>query len=273
MSSKAWEGRFKEKNDPLFEKMNRSLSFDCRMYKEDILLNKTYSKELARLRVITQDELDRITEGLNLLEKEIEEKGSLIFSSEIEDIHMGIETLLAKKIGEVAKKIHAGKSRNDQVATDVRLYLLKEVDKIIDSLKSLLISIINIVESNIDVVMPGYTHLRQAQPVLFSHYMMSFFFSFERDLQRLVESKKRISIMPLGSAALAGSGFDLDRENLRKELGFETISMNSMDGVAARDFMLEFLSNISIMSITLSRFAEDFIIFSNENFNFFLYNR
>ena len=227
------------------------------------------SEELNRLGVITNEELKSIHEGLGQLEQEILQKGITLFSKEIEDIHMGIEALLTKKIGEPAKKMHSGKSRNDQVVTDVRMYLIEEVNEILSILKDFLKIIVEIAKNNISVIMPGYTHLRQAQPVLFSHYIMSFFFSLERDYSRLKDSIKRISILPLGSAALAGSAFNLDREKLKESLGFQSISSNSMDAVLSRDFILEFLSNISILSITLSRYAEDFIIFSSEHFNFF----
>lgn len=267
--NKAWSGRFKEKNDPLFEKMNRSITYDIRLYKQDILLNKVYSEELNKLGIITSSELSKILKGLGQLEKEIAAKGHDVFSKEIEDIHMGIESLLIEKIGDGAKKIHSGKSRNDQVSTDVRMYLKEEVNEILKILIDLMSVIINTAKKYIDVIMPGYTHLRQAQPVLFSHYILSFFFSLQRDHSRLSESLKRISIMPLGSAALAGSSFNLNRQRMKKKLGFDQISMNSMDGVLSRDFILEFLSNISILSITLSRFAEDFIIFSSEHFGFF----
>ncbi|MBN2544957.1 MAG: argininosuccinate lyase [Spirochaetes bacterium] len=269
-NKKAWSGRFREEMDPLFEKMNQSLSFDIRLYKQDILLNKVYSNELNKLGIISDEDLNKIIEGLDVLEKDIEKKGISIFTDEIEDIHMGIETLLVKKIGESAKRIHAGKSRNDQIATDIRIYLIDEIKEISILLKNFLESIVFVAENNLDIIMPGYTHLRHAQPLLFSHYIMSFFFSLERDYERLADSLKRISIMPLGSAALSGSGFNLNREKLRKDLGFKYISKNSIDAVLSRDFILEFLSNISIMSITLSRFAEDFILYSSEHFNFFI---
>jgi argininosuccinate lyase len=269
MKDKPWGGRFDEENDPVFETMNRSLDYDIRLFRQDIKLNKAYSKELSRIGIITESEYKKIEAGLNNLEKDIEKKGLSLFSSKIEDIHMGIEELLTEIAGDAAKKIHTGKSRNDQVATDVRLYLIDEVKNIIDLLKTFLGTIVNIAEKNIDIPMPGFTHLRQAQPVLLSHYMMSYFFSIQRDCERLIDSVKRISIMPLGSAALAGSAFPIDRNRLKKELGFKDISSNSMDGVLSRDFMLEFLSNIAILSLSLSRMAEDFIIFTNENFNFF----
>ena len=268
-NNKAWSGRFKEDNSPVFERMNQSLSYDIRLYKQDILLNKAYSGELCKLGIISQTELNKIHKGLDTLEKEIEQKGLLLFSKKIEDIHMGIEALLTEKIGDCAKKIHAGKSRNDQVTTDVRMFLLEEIENISKLLKEFLGILVKLSEENLDAIMPGYTHLRQAQPVLFSHYIMSFFFSLERDYSRLKDSIKRISIMPLGSAALAGTAFKINRENLKKNLGFMSISNNSMDAVSSRDFILEFLSNISIMSITLSRFAEDFIIYSSEHFKFF----
>ncbi len=266
---KPWGGRFREKNHPLFEKMNRSLSFDIRMYKEDIKLNSVYSKELNRIGIINDAELKEILEGLKIVEKEIESGGISVFDNGVEDIHMGVETLLFQKIGDSAKKMHTGKSRNDQVATDIRMYLLKEVEAILALIKAFQTEIVSIAESRIGDPMPGFTHLRQAQPVLFSHYMMSFFFSIQRDYERLCDLKKRISIMPLGSAALAGSAFPLNRENLMKELGFDKMCDNSMDGVSSRDFILEFLSDISILSITLSKFAEDFIIFSSEAYKFF----
>lgn len=270
MSGKAWSGRFTESNSPLFEKMNRSLDFDIRMFKEDIELNKAYSKELQRLGILTSEELKSIITGLTELEDEIDEKGIFIFPEDTEDIHMGIESLLTVKIGDAAKKMHSGKSRNDQVATDVRLYINSQVKTIINEMETLLISLVKLAEENSSASMPGFTHLRQAQPVLFSHYILSFFHSFYRDLERFKDSLKRISIMPLGSAALAGSAYPLNRENLRKDLGFHKISSNSMDGVSARDFILETLSNISILSLTLSRMAEDFIIFSSETFNFLI---
>lgn len=268
-TKKAWEGRFKEKNDQIFEKMNRSLSFDIRMFREDILLNKAWSKQLARLGFLKEEELSKIINGLSELEKDIEQEGENIFTQDIEDIHMGIETILTNKIGDVAKKIHFGKSRNDQVASDVRLYLYRQSNDILVLLKTFMQSFVNLAEKNITVIMPGFTHLRQAQPLLLSHYLMSFFFSLQRDYARLVDCQKRILILPLGSAALAGSSLSIDREVLLKDMGFESLSENSIDAVLSRDFILEFLSNISILSITLSRFAEDFIIFSSENFNFF----
>ena len=164
--------------------------------------------------------------------------------------------------------MHAGKSRNDQVATDIRMYLLKEIKEIQKLLKTILKLLVKIADENIDAIMPGHTHLRQAQPVLFSHYIMSFFFSLERDNSRFEDSLKRISIMPLGSAALAGSSLPLNRENLRKKLGFDFASQNSMDAVLSRDFIVECLSNITILSLTFSRFAEDIILFSSEYFGF-----
>ncbi len=270
MSGKAWSGRFTESNSPLFEKMNRSLDFDIRLFKDDIALNKAYSKELHRLDILTADELKSIHAGLHEIETEIEEKGIFIFPEDTEDIHMGIESLLTAKIGDAAKKIHSGKSRNDQVATDIRLYIISQVENIINELETLLSTILKLAEDNQDAVMPGFTHLRQAQPVSFSHYILSFFYPVLRDIERFTDSLKRISIMPLGSAALAGSAYHLNRENLKKDLGFHKISQNSMDAVMARDFLMETLSNISILSLTLSRLAEDFIIFSSEQYGFLI---
>lgn len=269
MAKKAWGGRFAESNDKLFEKMNCSLPFDIRLFRQDILLNKVYSTELERQGLLTGEELDSILSGLDQVEEEIAEKGLTAFGEGVEDIHMGVEELLTAKIGDAAKKMHSGKSRNDQVATDVRKYMLDKVEEVMGILNRLLETILKLAKEHSEVAMPGFTHLRQAQPVLFSHYMMSFFFALERDYRRMADSIARISIMPLGSAALAGSALALDRENLREGLGFAKVTENSMDGVLSRDFALEFLSNVSILSLTLSRLAEDFIIFSSEQFGFF----
>ncbi|MBQ3923819.1 MAG: argininosuccinate lyase, partial [Spirochaetales bacterium] len=221
---KAWAGRFKESNDPVFERMNRSLDFDINLYKEDIALNKAYSSQLCKLGVISNEELPQIHNGLDEIQHEIEQQGLSLFDASTEDIHMGVEARLATKIGDAAKRIHTGKSRNDQVATDVRLYLQRQVGEIVGLIKGLMAQLLRLAQEHPTAVMPGFTHLRQAQPVMFAHYMMSFFFPLSRDVERLQDSLKRISIMPLGSAALAGSAMALDREFLRKELGFAEIS-------------------------------------------------
>lgn len=268
MSKKAWSGRFTEDNSKLFERMNCSLGFDIRMFKEDILLNRVYSKNLNDIGILSDDELESIDKELIQVEKEISDKGIEIFNEGVEDIHMGVEELLTDKIGLTAKKMHTGKSRNDQVATDVRMYMLKEIDSIDNLLNQLLISIVKKADEYHGTAFPGYTHLRQAQPMLFSHYLLSFYEAFKRDKERLSDLIKRVSIMPLGSAALSGSGFPLDREFLRENLNFSKTSNNSLDAVQSRDFILEFLGVISIMSTNLSRLAEDFILYSSEHFKF-----
>ena len=269
MSNKAWSGRFKESNDPVFERMNRSLDFDINLYKEDIALNKAYSAQLNKLGVISDEELIQIHNGLDEIRNEIEQQGLSLFDASTEDIHMGVEARLAAKIGDAAKRIHTGKSRNDQVATDVRLYLQRQVGEIIGLIKGLMTQLLRLANEHNKAVMPGFTHLRQAQPVMFAHYMMSFFFPLSRDVERLQDALKRISIMPLGSAALAGSAMALDREFLRDKLGFAAVSDNSMDGVLSRDFAAEFLADIAILGVTLSRMSEDFILYSSEAYKFF----
>ncbi|MBR6199809.1 MAG: argininosuccinate lyase [Spirochaetales bacterium] len=266
---KAWSGRFKESNDPVFERMNRSLDFDINLYKEDIALNKAYSAQLNKLGVISDEELIQIHNGLDEIRNEIEQQGLSLFDASTEDIHMGVEARLASKIGDAAKRIHTGKSRNDQVATDVRLYLQRQVGEIIGLIKGLMTQLLRLANEHNKAVMPGFTHLRQAQPVMFAHYMMSFFFPLSRDVERLQDALKRISIMPLGSAALAGSAMALDREFLRDKLGFAAVSDNSMDGVLSRDFAAEFLADIAILGVTLSRMSEDFILYSSEAYKFF----
>ncbi|MBR6061209.1 MAG: argininosuccinate lyase [Spirochaetales bacterium] len=269
MSNKAWSGRFKESNDPVFERMNRSLDFDINLYKEDIALNKAYSAQLNKLGVISDEELIQIHNGLDEIRNEIEQQGLSLFDASTEDIHMGVEARLAAKIGDAAKRIHTGKSRNDQVATDVRLYLQRQVGEIIGLIKGLMTQLLRLANEHNKAVMPGFTHLRQAQPVMFAHYMMSFFFPLSRDVERLQDALKRISIRPLGSAALAGSAMALDREFLRDKLGFAAVSDNSMDGVLSRDFAAEFLADIAILGVTLSRMSEDFILYSSEAYKFF----
>ncbi len=263
---KMWEGRFKEKNNPFMEEFNRSLDFDKRLISEDITGNIAYAKALFKCGILKKQEMQKIIKTLQVL---LKNKHKLGFNKSDEDVHMAVERLLTEKLGPLGGKIHTGRSRNDQIALDTRLYLKKEIDEIHAAIGRFMSVILSASTDNMDIIMPSFTHLQMAQPVLFSHYLLSWFFMLERDAERLSECRKRLDIMPLGSGALAGSGFDIDRGFIAKELGFARVTDNSMDSVSDRDYILEFMSAISITSMHLSRFAEDTIIFSSPGYGFF----
>ncbi len=265
--NKAWKGRFKKQTSPLMEKFNASISFDQKLYKEDITASIAYANSLERAHIINQKEKDLIVKGLNEIKKELDD-GKFIISPSDEDIHMAVERRLIEKIGATGKKLHTGRSRNDQVVTDVRLFIKKNNQDIISDLINLQKCIIKISEKEIKTIVPGYTHLQQAQPVLLSHYFMSLFWALERDKERLKSCEKRVDTLPLGSGALAGTSFEIDRKYLAKLLRFSSISENSIDAVSDRDFLIEFISICGIIMIHLSRYAEDLIIWSSEEFKF-----
>ena len=264
---KLWGGRFAKGNDHLMEDFHSSIRFDKRLYKEDITGSLAHSKMLAKQGIISEEEGETIAKALNEILAEIE-AGEAEFDIAAEDIHMNVETMLIAKIGDTGKKLHTARSRNDQVALDARLYLLKETDRIIDMLKEMEETLLAMAEEHKETVMPGYTHLQKAQPVTFAHHLLAYFEMFLRDIGRLTDSKKRLSVMPLGSGALAGTVFPLDRNFVAEELGFDDITMNSMDGVSDRDFIIEFLSAASMIMMHLSRFSEEVVLWSTGEFAF-----
>ena len=264
---KMWDGRFKKGESSLMERFNESISFDRRLYREDIIGSIAYSKALKKYGILTEEEQKKIEEGLLSILDEID-RGEFVFDIKDEDIHMAIEKRLTELIGDVGKKLHTGRSRNDQVAIDVRLYLKKEIKEVKRLIVSLLKSFYNLAKNNIKTYLPGYTHLQQAQIISFSHYILNFFFAIKRDLERLIDLEKRVDIMPLGSGAIAGNAFEIDREFLKNELGFMNISPNSIDAISDRDFIAEFIFFASELMIHISRLAEDFIIYSTKEFNF-----
>jgi len=264
---KLWGGRFKKNTSEILEEFNSSIDFDKRLYKQDIEGSIAHIKGLLKAGYLTEEEFRKIYDGLMEILREIEE-GKIEFSISNEDIHMNIESLLIDKIGDVAKKLHTGRSRNDQVALDFRMYIKEEIDEISNLLVRLLEVLIKKAEENLDLLMPSYTHLQRAQPILFSHHMMAYFWMFSRDIERLMDAKKRVDIMPLGSGAVAGTTYKVDREYLRDLLGFAKVSLNSMDAVGDRDFAIEFLSCLSIIMMHLSRFCEELIIWSSSEFGF-----
>ena len=264
---KLWGGRFAKGNDHLMEDFHSSIRFDKRLYKEDITGSLAHSKMLAKQGIISEEEGETIAKALKEILAEIE-AGKAEFDIAAEDIHMNVETMLIAKIGDTGKKLHTARSRNDQVALDARLYLLKETDRIIEMLKEMEETLLAMAEEHKETVMPGYTHLQKAQPVTFAHHLLAYFDMFLRDIGRLTDSKKRLSVMPLGSGALAGTVFPLDRKFVAEELGFDAITMNSMDGVSDRDFIIEFLSAASMIMMHLSRFSEEVVLWSTGEFAF-----
>ncbi|MBD3346882.1 MAG: argininosuccinate lyase [Chitinivibrionales bacterium] len=264
---KMWDGRFSKKTDMLMELFNNSLAFDKILIEEDIAVNRAWAGALHKKGILTSAELKKILSALNGILRD-HKNGKIRFTEGDEDIHMAIERILSEKIGAAGGKIHTGRSRNDQVATDLRLYVKKSLSEIIDEIIVLQKVVCARAESDLDVIMPGYTHLQQAQPVVMSHYWLSLFWSLQREKSRGEHALAMADIMPLGSGALAGSGFAVDRKFLAKELGFAEISDNSMDGVASRDFVLETLSVIASLGILLSRYAEDLIIWSSKEFGY-----
>lgn len=265
---KAWGGRFKANESELMEAFNESISFDKRLYREDIRGSIAYSKALLKAGFLSKKEQQDIECALKKIEKEIED-GEFEFSVKDEDIHMAIEKRLIELTTSAGAKIHTGRSRNDQVATDVRLYMKRKIADIHALIINLLKTVKSRAEELDEVIMPGYTHLQQAQPILYSHYLCAFAFEIIRDYERLCDCEKRVDIMPLGSGAIAGNAFDIDREFLREELGFLKISENSIDAVSDRDFIAEMIFVCSMLLIHTSKFAEDGVVFSSKEFGFY----
>ncbi|KAF9227516.1 putative argininosuccinate lyase [Gyrodon lividus] len=264
---KLWGGRFTGKTDPLMHAFNQSLRYDQRMHAADIRGSIAYAKALARVGILTRDEETKMIEGLQAVEKEWD-SGQFTPAPDDEDIHTANERRLSELIGPLGGKLHTGRSRNDQVATDMRLWLLDEVEDVQASLKGLVRVMVERADKERDILLPGYTHLQRGQPIRWSHFLLSHAFSFKNDLDRLQQLIPRISVLPLGSGALAGNPFAVDREFIAKELGFLSLAENSMWGVGDRDFIVEFLMWSSLTMTHMSRLAEDLIIYSTAEFGF-----
>jgi len=264
---KLWGGRFSKSTDALVDDFNSSIRFDSRMYRQDILGSIAHAKMLGKCGIIPQKDSDLIQKTLKEILEDIE-NGRVEFEIDAEDIHMNIEKILISRIGDAGKKLHTGRSRNDQVALDIRMYLKDEINTIIDMLKDLQRTIIVISENNLDTILPGYTHLQRAQPITLAHHVMAYFQMFARDIERLKDCYKRTNVLPLGSGALAGTTYPIDREMVAQELGFDRISENSLDAVSDRDFAIELASCISIIMMHLSRFSEELILWSSHEFSF-----
>ncbi|MDI9571466.1 MAG: argininosuccinate lyase [Pseudomonadota bacterium] len=266
-SKKPWGGRFKQETDRRVESFTSSLAYDRRLYPYDLAGSVAHARMLARQGIVSPGEAEEICGGLQALGEELE-SGNFRFDESDEDIHMAIEKALIARIGKTGEKLHTGRSRNDQVALDLRLYLREQTDLILRLVAALKKRLAATAKKEIEVVMPGYTHLQKAQPVLLAHYLLAFWEMFDRDEERLRDCRKRIDVMPLGSAALAGTSLPLDREYAAELLQFPRISRNSMDAVSDRDFVAEFIFAASLLMAHMSRFCEDLILWSSREFGY-----
>ena len=267
MAEKPWDGRFSEKTDKSVEAFTASIAYDRRLYPYDIAGSIAHCRMLATVGVITDEEANGLVEGLGTIKRELD-RGEFTFDDSLEDIHMHIEARLLQVAGKVAQKLHTARSRNDQVALDVRMYLRDETHRTIDLLQTLRTVLVDLANGHQDVVMPGYTHTQRAQPVLFAHHMMAYYEMFVRDQARFSDCLDRINVMPLGAAALAGTTYPIDRRYVAKLLDFPRVSSNSMDAVSDRDFAMEFLAAASICMVHLSRLSEEFVLWSTSEFGF-----
>ena len=263
MAKKMWAGRFEKATDKTVNDYNSSLPFDSKMYSQDIEGSIAHSAMLAKQGVISQEDADAIRNGLLSIKDDIE-SGKLTFDSDAEDIHMFVEEELTARIGDAGKRLHTGRSRNDQVALDQRLYLVDETEEIIELLDTLVDTLIDIAKEHLTTYMPGYTHLQRAQPITYAHYLTAYIEMFKRDTQRLIEAKNRANVSPLGSGALAGTTYPLDREFTADQLGMSGVTLCSLDGVADRDFAIEFASAASILMM-----HEEIILYASQEFKFY----
>ncbi|MFE5324090.1 argininosuccinate lyase [Paenibacillus sp. NPDC056579] len=265
--SKLWGGRFTKKTDQLVEEYTASILFDKELAEEDIQGSLAHVTMLGKCGILPQEDVEKIKDGL-LKVQGIIRRGEMEFSVSDEDIHMNIEKALIDEVGPVGGKLHTGRSRNDQVATDMHLYLRKRVVEFVGLLNKLQEALIEQAKNNLDTIVPGYTHLQRAQPILFAHHLMAYVSMFQRDIERLQDSYKRINVLPLGAGALAGTTFPIDRHFVAQQLGFDGVYENSLDAVSDRDFIIEFLSNASMIMMHLSRLSEEFILWSSTEFRF-----
>jgi argininosuccinate lyase len=266
-TDKLWGGRFSQPTDKFVEEFTASIDFDKRLYHQDIRGSIAHARMLGKQGIIPMADVEKIIHGLQGILEQIE-AGKFDFSVSLEDIHMNIEARLSARIGEAGKRLHTGRSRNDQVALDIRLYLRDEIVEISAYLDLLIDSLLSQAESNLDVIMPGYTHLQTAQPILFAHHMLAYIEMFKRDKGRMEDCLRRMNVLPLGAGALAGTTFPIDREHVAELLDFPEVTRNSLDSVSDRDFALEFMGASSILMMHLSRFSEELILWSTSEFKF-----
>ena len=267
MSNKAWGGRFEAQPEEWVDEFNASIDFDQNLIDQDVQGSIAHATMLANQNIISQDEAHTIIEGLKAIQKDVHQN-KIEFKASLEDIHLNIEHELIQRVGEAGGKLHTGRSRNDQVATDMHLYTKEEVTGIIELIKSLQQTILTIANQHVDTIMPGYTHLQRAQPISFAHHIMTYFWMLERDKSRFQDSMKRIDISPLGAAALSGTTHPIDRHETQELLNFSAVYENSLDAVSDRDYIVETLHNISLTMVHLSRFSEEIIFWSTDEAKF-----
>jgi len=266
-TDKPWGGRFSEPTDAFVERFTASVGFDKRLYRADIAGSIAHATMLAKVGILTEDEASQIIAGLKDIQASIEAR-EFEWSVSLEDVHMNIEAALTAKVGAVGKKLHTGRSRNDQVATDIRLYLRDGIDGLCEAIRAVQKGILSLAEQEVDTIMPGFTHLQTAQPVSFGHHMLAWFEMLQRDFERLQDCRKRVNIMPLGAAALAGTSFPIDRHLTAELLGFDKPAANSLDAVSDRDFAIEFTAAGSLIMTHLSRMSEEMVIWTSAQFDF-----
>ena len=265
--AKMWAGRTSGEVSSIADDFNSSIHFDCKLYQQDITGSMAHAAMLGAQGILTQQEADTLIEGLQGILDDLK-SGKLDFDYTCEDIHMFVEQVLTQRLGDVGKKLHTARSRNDQVALDLRMYLRSEIDEISVLVKQLLKAVMDQAEQNLGVIMPGYTHLQRAQPILFGHHLMAYAMMLLRDLDRLADCRKRMNVSPIGCCALAGTTYNTDRWMEAKALGFDDIARNSIDGVSDRDFCVELMSAISVLMMHLSRFSEEIILWASWEFKF-----
>nr|CAA6804626.1 MAG: Argininosuccinate lyase (EC [uncultured Thiotrichaceae bacterium] len=266
-AEKPWGGRFSESTDAFVEEFTASINFDQRLYKHDIQGSRAHAKMLAKAGILPAEDVEKIIKGLNEIEADIT-AGNIEWSVSLEDIHMNIEARLTDRIGIAGKKLHTGRSRNDQIATDIRLWLREQIDGICHEIRRLQNALVDLAEREADTILPGFTHLQVAQPITFGHHMLAWFEMLQRDYERMQDCRKRVNVMPLGAAALAGTTYPIDRNHSAELLGFDQPARNSLDAVSDRDFAIEFNASASIVMMHLSRFSEELVIWTSAQFDF-----
>jgi argininosuccinate lyase len=267
MSQKTWGGRFSGDTDKRVEAFTESISIDRRLYRQDIAASQAHAQMLAEVGLITQEESQAIVSALAAVQDEIE-RGDFIVSIELEDIHTHIERALIERLGDVGRKLHTGRSRNDQVVTDVKLWVREAIDRLDAQVGDLQRAFLSLAERHRELVLPGYTHLQRAQPVLAAHYCLAYIEKLQRNRDRLTDCRRRVNVLPLGAAALAGTSLPINRESVRRKLGFDSIATNSMDVSSDRDFVIEFVFDLSLIALHLSGWAEEWILWSTTEFGF-----
>jgi argininosuccinate lyase len=267
VNQKTWGGRFDGETDSRVEAFTESISVDQRLYRQDIQASQAHARMLAKVELLTEAEADQIVNALDAIREEIEE-GKFNYSVKLEDIHTHIERALIERLGDVGRKLHAGRSRNDQIATDIKLFVREGIDEISFRLMELQRAFLELAERELQVVLPGYTHLQRAQPVLAAHYFLAYIEKLQRDRDRLEDCGKRVNVLPLGVAALAGTSLPIDRDAVRKQLSFDAAAANSLDVSSDRDFLIEYVFDLSLIALHLSGWAEEWILWSTTEFNF-----